>query len=40
LAGHLEQLLQAGKREEAWLWADAPLKKACTVLTATTTAKP
>ncbi len=33
LAGHLQQLLATGKREEAWLWADAPLQKACTLLT-------
>ncbi len=29
---HLQQLLQQGEKETAWLWLDKPLKTACTLL--------
>jgi hypothetical protein len=32
---HLQQLLQQGEKETAWLWVDKPLKTACTLLAST-----
>lgn len=43
LSNHLKKLLQKGKKEAAWLWADKPLKTACELLEPTEktiTAKP